>query len=207
MTLRTCPTGRGPAQNPADRSTPSTLAVWVRQPWLVRAGSEDLLIRGATPRDLPRTAAMHANCSPRSLLERYRAGGKAPSPIAIDGMLRRSLSFVACTNRGEIVATALVAPDALHPGDAAEIGILVRDDRQRKGLGRELLTHLSAAAQVCGYTQLITYTATSTNAAHRLLVDVGRTYVVPDPSTPHLHTYLSEASSLGLGPVREHLAS
>lgn len=203
---RTCPTGRDPATNNTDRGTPSTLAVWVRQPWLVRA-AEDVLIRGATPRDLPRAAAMHAHCSPRSLLERYRAGGKAPSPVALDHMLRRSLSFVACTSRGEIVATAIAAPDALHVGDAAEIGILIRDDRQRRGLGRELVTHVSAAAHICGYTQLITYTATSTSAAHRLLVGVGRTYVVPDPSTPHLHTYLSEGASLGLGPVREHLAS
>jgi GNAT superfamily N-acetyltransferase len=125
----------------------------------------------------------------------------------MDQALRRTLSFVACTGQGEIVATAVATTDSLHEDNAVEIGILVRDDRQRLGLGRELLTHLSAGAYVCGYSQLISYMATSTAAAHRLLTAVGRTYSVPDTRAPHLHTYLTEASSLGLGPVREHMAS
>ena len=209
-TLRLCPTDR--ASRPTHPThptakTPASTARWLRHPWVVRVGTENVLIRGATPRDLPATAAMHARCSARTLLERYRRGGRAPSPVALDRMLRHTLSFVACTPNGEIVATAVAAPDTIHDDKAAEVGVLVRDDLHRRGLGRELLTHLSGAAQVCGYTQLITYTATSTHAAHRLLVSVGRTYSVPDSTAPHLHTYLADGASLGLGPVREHLAS
>jgi len=184
-----------------------SLAIWVRQPWMVRVGRDDLLIRGTSPRDLTAVVAMHGRCSARALLDRYRLGGTAPSPIAIEQMLRRTLAFVACTNRGEIVAMAIASPDPTHDDGSAEIGLLVQDDWQRRGLGREMLTHLSGGAYVCGYTQLISYTAVSTTPAHRLLTAVGRTYSVPDPQVPHLHTYLTESSALGLGAVREHMAS
>jgi hypothetical protein len=39
------------------------------------------------------------------------------------------------------------------------------------------------------------------------MIDVGRTRIVTDPHRPHLHTYLPESAALGLGPVRERLAS
>ncbi|MDT4892477.1 MAG: hypothetical protein QOE97_1512 [Pseudonocardiales bacterium] len=198
----------GATAKPADEGQPTgSLAVWVRQPWLVRVGRENVLMRGTSPRDLAAVAAMHGRCSARSLLERYRAGGRAPSPVAIERALRQTLSFVACTARGEIVAIAAAGPDRMHGDGTAEIGVLVEDGWQRRGLARELLTHLSGATYVCGYTQLISYTGTNITAPHRLLVDVGRTYSVPDPTDPHLHTYLTESVTLGLGPVREHLAS
>jgi GNAT superfamily N-acetyltransferase len=164
-------------------------------------------MRGTNPRDLAAVAAMHARCSARSLLERYRAGGRAPSAMALERALRSTLGYVACTPRGEIVAMAVAAPDRVHGESTAEVGILVEDAWQRRGLARELLTHLAGAAYVCGYTQLISYTATNVAAPHRLLVDVGRTYSVPDPIEPHLHTYLTESVTLGLGPLRERLAS
>ena len=193
-------------------ATPSTtepnlsLAVWVRQPWMVRVGDENVLIRGTSPRDYGAVAAMHSRCSARSLLERYRSGGRAPSAVGIERTLRRTLAFVACTSRGDVIGMALAAIDPMHGPATAEVGILVEDSWQRRGLGRELLTHLAAAAYVCGYTELITYTGPSTHAAKQLLTDVGRTYAVLDEPCPHLHTYLSESSTLGLGAIREHLA-
>ena len=191
----------------ADRRTAS-LAIWVRQPWMVRVGREDLLIRGTTPRDLTALALMHKRCTASSLLGRYHAGGLAPSAVAMERALRRTLAFVACTAQGEIVAMAVASPDIKHPLGSAEVGILVEDRLQKKGLGRELLTHLAGGAYVCGYGQLIAYTATDEPATHRLLTSVGRTYAVPEGrSTTHLHTYLPESAALGLGAVREHLAS
>jgi len=185
----------------------TTLAIWVRQPWMVRVGRDNLLIRGTSPRDLTAVAAMHELCTPRTLLERYRAGGSAPNVVAIERALRRTLAFVACTARGEIVAMAVAGADPTHEDGTAEVGLLVQDDWQRRGVGREMLTHLAGSAYVCGYTQLISYTATSVAAASRLLTVIGRTYSVPDPRTPHLHTYLTEQATQGLGAVREHMAS
>jgi GNAT superfamily N-acetyltransferase len=183
------------------------LAIWVRQPWMLRVGNTNLLIRGTSARDLGPVAAMHARCSPRSLLDRYRSGGRAPSAVALERALRRTLGFVACTARGDVVAMAVAGADASHSVGSAEVGMLVQDDWQQQGLGREMLTHLAGAAFVCGYTELIAYTGTSVTAAQRLLTGVGRTYAVTDPPSPHLHTYLVESASLGLGAVREHLAS
>jgi Acetyltransferase (GNAT) family len=185
----------------------ASLAALVRQPWLVRVGSASILIRGARPRDLAAVAEMHGRCSPQSLLNRYRAGGQRPAVAALEKQLREPLSFVAATYGGTIVGVAVGSADARHGRDAAEIGLLVENAWQGWHLGRELMSHLAGASLVAGYTELIAYPATSLVIAQRLMVDVGHTRVVTDPVGAHLHTYLSESVVLGLGPVRERLAS
>ena len=94
-----------------------------------------------------------------------------------------------------------------HGRDSAEIGLLVEDEWQGIGIGRELLVHLAGAAVVCGYTELVAYTATSTVPMQRLMLEVGHPRVVPDPAHSHLHMALPESAALGLGAVRERLAS
>jgi hypothetical protein len=179
----------------------------VRQAWSVRVGSASVLIRGATPRDLAAVAEMHGRCSPQSLLNRYRMGGRRPAVAAMENQLREPLSFVVTTYGGTVVATAVANPDTQHGRDAAEIGLLVEDAWQGWHLGRELMSHIAGATLVCGYRELIAYPATSLVAAQRLMIDVGHTRVVVDPAGTHLHTYLAESAALGLGPVRERLAS
>jgi GNAT superfamily N-acetyltransferase len=179
----------------------------VRQPWSLRAGSANLIIRPAQSRDLEAVATMHARCSARSLLDRYRTGGRGPSVTALHRQLRRPLSFVAATPRGAVLAFAVAGIDANHGRDSAEIGLLVEDEWQRIGIGRELLVHLAGAAAVCGYTELVAYTATSVVPMQRLLFEVGRPRVVVDPEHSHLHLTLPESAALGLGAVRERLAS
>jgi L-amino acid N-acyltransferase YncA len=185
----------------------AALTGMVNQPWAVRVGSASLLIRAATARDLKAVAEMHGRCSPQSLLNRYRAGGCRPAVAALEKQLREPLSFVAATYGGTVVATAVAAPDPRHGPDAAEIGLLVEDAWQGWHLGRELMSHLAGATLVCGYRELIAYPATSLVMAQRLMIDVGSTRIVVDPDGTHLHTYLSESAALGLGPVRERLAS
>ena len=207
-TLSPCaPDASTPRDSDAADQRTASLAIWVRQPWMVRVGRHNILIRGTSPRDLAAVALMHARCSAPSLLGRYHAGGRAPSPVAIEQMLRRTLGFVACTAQGEVIAHAVAGPDRQHPGGCAEMGVLVEDAWQRHGLGHEMLTHLAGGAYVCGYHQLICYTATEEPATRRLLTAMGRTYAVRDGRQAHLHTYLTESNALGLGAVREHLAS
>lgn len=79
--------------------------------------------------------------------------------------------------------------------DCAETGVLVEDDWQGLGIGREMTTHLAAAALVCGYRELIAYPATSIVPAQRLMVDVGRARLALAESRVHLHTYLPESAS------------
>ncbi len=185
----------------------ASLTGLVRQPWMLRVGRESLLTRPATPRDLPAVAAMHARCTPQTILDRYRLGGKKPAVVAVEQLLRRPLSFLACTNRGEVRAMAVAAIDTKHGPESAEVGLLVEDDWQSMGIGRELTTHLAGAALVCGYAELIAYTATTVVPAQRMLLEVGHTRVVMDSQYAHLHTYLPESAALGLGAVREQLAS
>ena len=179
----------------------------VRQPWSVRVGSASVLIRGARPQDLTAVAQMHVRCSPQSLLNRYRAGGRRPSVAALERQLREPISFVAQTYGGTVVATAVATVDARHGRDSAEVGLLVEDAWQGWHLGRELMSHLAGATLVCGYHELIAYPGTSMAAAQALMIDVGHTRGVEDPAGAHLHTYLNESAALGLGPVRERLAS
>jgi L-amino acid N-acyltransferase YncA len=121
--------------------------------------------------------------------------------------LREPLSFVAATYGRTIVGIAVASADPRHGRSAAEVGLLVEDAWQGWHLGRELMSHLAGASLVAGYAELIAYLATATEIAQRLMVDVGHTRVVADPGGAHLHTYLSDAVVLGLGPVRERLAS
>jgi GNAT superfamily N-acetyltransferase len=175
-----------------------------RQPWLLRVDAQTLLIRPSTSRDLAAVAAMHSRCTPQSLLDRYRSGGRPPAVLALDYQLRAPLSFVATTRDGLIVANAVAISDEIHGPESAEIGILVEDAWQGLGLAHEILPHVAGAAWVAGYTQLIAYPGTTTSVAQRLMLDIGRTRMVPDAADMHLHTALSESTSLGLGPVREH---
>src|SRR3954468_20504222 len=51
------------------------LVALAREPWVLRVGHVPLLVRPSTARDLAAVAQMHGRCSPRALLDRYRAGG------------------------------------------------------------------------------------------------------------------------------------
>ena len=189
----------------ADRH--SSLTGLVHRPWLLRVDHTSLIVRGASPRDLPGVAAMHTRCSAQTLLDRFRAGGRPPAVASLEMMLRRPLTFVVTTREGSVVAMASATIDQHHDRGSCDLGMLVEDSWQTRGIGRELITHVAGAALVVGYTELVAYTATSVVPAQRLLLEVGHTRVVNDPQQPHLHTYLPEAAALGLGAVRERLAS
>lgn len=148
---------------------------------------------------------MHSRCSARSLLDRYRAGGRPPAVAALDQMLRRPDTVVAVTAEGDVVAAATLSRDVSHSHFCAELGLIVEDGWQRLGIGIELTTHMAGLAQSAGFHELICYPATAMAAAQRLMIDVGRTRLVPDVDA-HLHTYLPESATLGLGPVRQRLA-
>ena len=196
-----------PAGGPAKICTAADdhLTALVRQPWTLRVGSEVLTVRPSAARDLAAVAQMHSRCSARSLLDRYRSGGRPPAVAALDLALRRPYSIVAETPTGDVVATGSLGHDGIHNPHCVEVGLLVEDRWQRLGIGTELMSHLAGAAQIAGYRELIAYPATAMHAVQRLMIGVGRTRLVPDVDA-HLHTYLSESSSLGLGSVRQRLA-
>lgn len=196
--------GAYPGSEPR-RAESGDLLELTRSPWTLRVGNTPMIVRPSTARDLAAVAQMHSRCSARSLLDRYRFGGRPPAVAALDGSLRARDSIVVAKADGAIVATAELRRDSRHNHLCAEVGVLVQDSWQRLGIGTELMTHLAGVAQVAGYHELIAYPATAVHAAQRLMVDVGRTRMVPG-SDAHLHTYLPESATLGLGSVRERLA-
>ncbi len=149
---------------------------------------------------------MHARCSPQSLLDRYRRGGRGPSVATLQRTLRAPMTFVVATRRGAIVALGTAAPDAYHAPETAEIAVIVEDGWQRAGLGREMTSHLAGVAAVSGFNQLVAYAGTTIDTSKHLLSEVGTTRVIADTDLTHLHTHLPESAALGLGAVRDRLA-
>ncbi len=200
--LRSVPAGdpAGPAS-----AADAELLNLVRTPWTLRVGATALVVRPSSVRDLAAVAQLHARCSARTLLNRYRSGGRPPAIAALDAALREPLGVVAVRADGTAVAVGTLHRDRGHHHRCAEIGVLVEDGWQRLGIGTELVTHLAGVAQVAGYSELIAYPATAVAPAQRLMLGVGRTRMVPERD-PHLHTYLPESATLGLGPVRQRLA-
>ena len=182
------------------------LADLSRRPWTLRVGNQPMIVRQSSARDIVAVAQMHRRCSARSLLDRYRSGGRPPAVASLDWSLRNPLSFVVVTTDGSVVATAGIRRDPEHNYLCAEAQLLVEDRWQRMGIGSELMTHIAGVAQVAGYNELIAYPATAVPAAQRLMIDVGRTRMVPDLTNAHLHTYLPESATLGIGSVRQRLA-
>lgn len=175
----------------------------VRAPWLLYVDGTALTVRGARPHDLPGVALMHGRCSAKSLLDRYRTGGRAPAIIVLDRQVRDPLSFVATTDNGRVVAMARVASDGLHNFGSGELSMLVEDQWQRLGVGRALLRHSAAAAALAGYRQLISYPGTTGSVVQRLMATVGTTRLMTDVQR-HLHTALSEQQvKLGLGTLTD----
>ena len=188
------------------RTELTALAEVSRQPWAMRIGNKPMIVRPSTPRPIGAAALLQRRCRARARRPRYRSGGGPPAGAALDWTLRNPLSFVAATTDGSIVATVSVQRDPAHGYLCAEAQLLVEDRWQRLGIGTELISHIAGVAQVAGYHELIAYPATAVPAAQRLMVDVGRTRMVPEVGNAHLHTYLPDGATLGLGSVRQRLA-
>ena len=178
----------------------------LREPWVLRAGHRRFLVRPTGGGDLAAVARMHRRCSARSLLDRYRRGGCAPTVAALEVELRNPYGVLVVGTDGEVVAVAALRRDPAHGEACAEIGVLVEDRWQRQGIGTDLAGHLAGVAYARGVQELIAYPATSPRAAHRLMIDIGRSRLVREPEL-HLHTALPPSAALGLGTVRQRLAS
>jgi GNAT superfamily N-acetyltransferase len=129
-----------PAVHPADQVHPAD-AVHPADPVRAAGPARAPWIRPARATDRPLLEAMHRRCSPASRYSRWHA----PLPTIPESYLAGALSgaadhiaLVAVTLAGEMIAVA----SAVRHDDAWELGILVEDRYQRRGLGSALLTAL-----------------------------------------------------------------
>jgi GNAT superfamily N-acetyltransferase len=160
------------------------------------------VLRPSVPDDAPRLVAMFERCSPASRYSRFLAPLQHfPASHLVDVVrssdLRRSW-VVDDLDTGHLVGVAswFRNQDASVPG-AAEIGLLVEDDRQRHGLGRALLDELATSAHHAGITTFVAHTLADARHVHRMLRRIGPTTIDCAGITCTLHVSLTaEAEAL-----------
>jgi GNAT superfamily N-acetyltransferase len=133
---------------------------------IVRADVDPVLVRPARPSDADALAAMFDRCSPETRYQRFHGVvGELPGPYLHDFLHAPSSGHIASVTElvrvGDAEGTPsrpavphLVAmagagpvPDAPH---VYELGVLVEDGWQRRGLGRTLLGDLFAGVYAAG---------------------------------------------------------
>jgi len=103
--------------------------------------------------DADRLVTFHSHLSPDSIYRRYFASHPLLSPTEVSHLTQvdyqERLALIILDGE-EIVAVGRY--DEVPPGATAEVAFLVRDDFQRRGLGRILLNKLASAAWSRGLT-------------------------------------------------------
>jgi acetyltransferase len=130
--------------------------------WTMKDGTE-LTIRPIRPEDEPLMVKFHEKLSERSVYLRYFQPLKLSQRVAHERLTRicfidydREMAMVAVRRQpdgsDEIYAVGRLS--RLHWRDEAEIAVLVRDEVQRRGLGRELTERLVKIAREEGVREL-----------------------------------------------------
>ena len=131
----------------------------------------DVAMRYGDVSDLPRLDALHRRCSPETLRRRFHAA----VPVVPQRLLRRTLlpeggwSVVADAG-SDLVGVASTGPRSCTD---LEVGVLVEDTHQGRGIGTRLLQHVAAEAAGRGYRSLVCLTDPENPAAERALARSG----------------------------------
>ncbi len=165
---------------------------------------EFALIRQFEATDLPGIHAMSDHLSAGSLYQRFFAGTPA-----IPHALLRQLARLDHDHRDAVVAVAdgrvvgLAQYARERPGQA-ELGVLVVDDWQHRGVGRALVTALAQRALSRGITEFTASVLPDNKSALRGLARLGPDAVgTPDDGTLLYHLPLARfATAVPAAPVR-----
>lgn len=100
----------------------------------------------AWPSDVPAVVAMMRRCSRISLQHRFH-GPTDGIAFTVD-QLERNVDMLALAWEGPAcVGMGALAPDS---GGMFHLGVLVQDDRQRRGIGTRIVRSLTDRARCCG---------------------------------------------------------
>jgi GNAT superfamily N-acetyltransferase len=181
-----------PSGPPRTRPEQSRVPIWVR---------------GAVAIDLPGVARMHGRCAPSTLLRRYLRGGRSPSLQTLETLLHQPLVLVAHTVDGDVVGLASVTqasnlPDvAPEPTSTVQLGLLVEDAWQDRGIGRALTGHLAASALLFSRRELVADVTEPGLPLRRILDGIGPTRSSRYGAGWRLRTRLEPATLGRLGSV------
>lgn len=127
---------------------------------LLLPGGEELWLRPATPADQAAVRAMHARCSPASLYRRYLSGAE-PTEAQLARLLAPARgSTLLALNRRSVVGVATLVGEGVQ----AEVGLLVEDGWQRRGIGTALLRRTLALATSTGFDAVVVHTQADNHA-------------------------------------------
>lgn len=134
----------------------------------IRAAGEELVVRRADRDDLDAVVQFHDRCSRTARAERYFSG--ASTNRLLRRLLSPALARTFVVVRG---ADVLAMGNLVFDGSDAEIGLLVRDDWQRRGLGGLLARRLVAEAEAAGVGEVRAQTRVHNAAIARTLRGAG----------------------------------
>jgi GNAT superfamily N-acetyltransferase len=132
---------------------------------------EELTVRPADRADVDLVEEFHQRCSTAARYARYFS----PGPGSADGGLRRLLTpalgrcLVALGPDESVVGMG----NLFYDGDTGELGLLVRDDWQHRGVGTLLVEQLTEQATELGITELTACTHVDNTAIARTLRGAG----------------------------------
>jgi RimJ/RimL family protein N-acetyltransferase len=136
---------------------------------LLLPGGDEVTVRLATDEDLDELVAMHERCSALSREQRYPSGLAGPPRTVVAELLATGVTLAVVAETGRIVAAG-----TLLDGPAAEVGLLVEDAWQRRGLGTALLRRAVRLATAAGVGVLHARTYGDNSALIRTLRRLGR---------------------------------
>jgi GNAT superfamily N-acetyltransferase len=112
----------------------------------------DLQLHPVTGSHLPAIAAMFQRCTLATRIARFHAPVRHIPASYLKAALDDPAASVMAQHGSSGEAVALASLIRAASGDSAELGVLVEDAWQRRGIGRRVVTRLIAAAPARGIT-------------------------------------------------------
>lgn len=134
-------------------------------------------LRDITPEDKPLLRRFHERLSPETRYRRYHAvkgeltRGDLRYLTEVDG--HRHVALVALAGDDELQAVARVVGPLEDDPQVAELAVVVADDAQESGVGRELLLALLRRARNEGYRRVVLEVQSDNHRALRFFQGLG----------------------------------
>lgn len=164
-----------------------------------------LVVRPATPSDAPRLVAMFERSSPETRYARFMAPLRHfPAAHLVDVVqsspVRRSWVIEDLAS-GRVVGVGSWFRNQAGAPDVAEVGLLIEDTFQHRGLGTALLDELAASAGDEGVTTFVAETLAGARHVRRMLQRLGATTIDGSGTSRTVRTALDVDAEIGASAV------
>ncbi|MGC5309912.1 oxidoreductase [Micromonospora zamorensis] len=142
---------------------------------LVLPDGEVLTVRPSRAADVGAVEQLHRNCSVRSRHQRYM-GGSSPTPEKLRRLLDppQGLTLLVTEDRSKHGQQIIAMANLIAQGADAEVGLLVRDEWQGRGIGTGLLRRLLDYAEKSGRRAVVMHIQSQNTPMLRTVARLGR---------------------------------